>query len=66
MHMYLYVVVLDQYTPMAGKKIYFEADVGGGGGRGHQVFSSLHGSLRGNRCFFNVRFEFQEPPSGNK
>ena len=61
--MYMYVVVLNQNTPMVRKTLFWV-----GGGREQQVFSSLQGGnrtflkqVRGNRCFFKISFQFQEP-----
>ena len=72
--MYMYVVVLDQNTPVAGKTILGpELEEGG---RGTPKFSvsfkaekeNFQSSLGGNICLFNIRFQFQEPPppGGNR
>ena len=67
--MYMYVVVLNQNTPVVGKTI-LEPRLEEGG---QQVFSSLQArnrnfvkQLGGEQMFFNIRFQFQDPPGGNK
>ena len=54
------------------KRLFWGSDWRGGGGGEHKVFSPLQEGNRkfleaaqgGNRCFFDIRFQFQEPPPG--
>ena len=63
--MYIYVVVLNQITPMVGKTLF----CGPGWRRGDNKFSVLFiretgnflSSSGGNKCFYNIHFQFQEP-----
>ena len=63
----VYVMVLNQNTPVVGKT-YFGAQVGGGGGGGEQFPVLLKGEQKifiaayGNRYFISTYVQFQEPP----
>ena len=64
----VYVVVLNQNTPMVGKTLFWGAGWRGGGDDKFSVLfkGGAEKELRGNRCFVNICFQFQEPPGGNK